>query len=114
MCISQDGSRVPFKVKKTTVFDKLFRAYCQKKALDQTTLVFMDVEGKRILPHQTPAEVCTLNPDWSLPAICFWLCCCIYRMSAYCTSALVPALSCCAPTCVCVRSSRWRTETPLR
>lgn len=57
MCILQDGSRVPFKVKKTTVFDKLFRAYCQKKSLDQTTLVFMDAEGKRVLPHQTPADV---------------------------------------------------------
>lgn len=59
MCTLQDGSRVPFKVKKTTVFDKLFRAYCQKKALDQSTLVFMDAEGKRVLPHQTPAEVRT-------------------------------------------------------
>ena len=69
MCITQDGSRVPFKVKKTTVFDKLFRAYCAKKALDQTTLVFLDVEGKRILPHQTPAEVCTDNPKQPLPVI---------------------------------------------
>jgi len=50
---------VPFKVKKTTLFDKLFKAYCQKKALDQSTLVFMDAEGKRVLPHQTPAEVCS-------------------------------------------------------
>lgn len=69
MCTTQDGSRVPFKVKKTTVFDKLFRAYCQKKALDQATLVFMDVEGKRILPHQTPAEVCPHNPKQSIPFI---------------------------------------------
>ena len=56
-CSLQDGTRVPFKVKRTTLFDKLFKAYCQKKALDQTTLVFMNAEGQRVLPHQTPAEV---------------------------------------------------------
>ena len=48
---------MPFKVKRTTLFDKLFKAYCQKKALDQTTLVFMNAEGQRVLPHQTPVEV---------------------------------------------------------
>jgi small ubiquitin-related modifier len=57
ICCLQDGTRVPFKVKKTTLFDKLFKAYCQKKALDQATLVFMNAEGQRVLPHQTPAEV---------------------------------------------------------
>ena len=53
----QDGSRVPFRVKKSTLFDKLFKAYCQKKSLDQNTLVFMGSDGQRLNAHQTPAEV---------------------------------------------------------
>lgn len=48
---------MPFKVKRTTLFDKIFKAYCQKKALDQATLVFMDAEGHRLNPNQSPAEV---------------------------------------------------------
>ncbi len=53
----QDGSKVPFKVKMTTAFEKLFKAYCSKKALDAATLVFLTSEGQRILGHQTPADV---------------------------------------------------------
>ncbi|KAK9904730.1 hypothetical protein WJX75_001471 [Coccomyxa subellipsoidea] len=53
---NQDGSRVPFKVKMTTAFEKLFKAYCSKKALDASTLVFITSEGQRILGHQTPAD----------------------------------------------------------
>lgn len=53
---NQDGSKVPFKVKMTTAFEKLFRAYCSKKALDAATLVFLTSEGQRILGHQTPAD----------------------------------------------------------
>ncbi len=41
----------------TTAFEKLFKAYCSKKALDATTLVFITSEGQRILGHQTPADV---------------------------------------------------------
>ena len=48
---------MPFRVKKTTLFDKLFKAYCQKKSLDQNTLVFMGSDGQRLNAHQTPAEV---------------------------------------------------------
>ncbi|CAK0787614.1 hypothetical protein CVIRNUC_010836 [Coccomyxa viridis] len=54
--VHQDGSRVPFRVKRTTLFDKLFKAYCQKKSLDQNTLVFMGSDGQRLNAHQTPAE----------------------------------------------------------
>ena len=83
MCILQDGSRVPFKVKKTTVFDKLFRAYCQKKALDQSTLIFMDAEGKRVLPHQTPAEVSTrISLEWPMPVGA--MCCLCIGMTVLC------------------------------
>lgn len=28
---AQDGSKVPFKVKTTTAFEKLFKAYCSRK-----------------------------------------------------------------------------------
>jgi hypothetical protein len=41
----------------TTAFEKLFKAYCSKKALDASTLVFITSEGQRILGHQTPADV---------------------------------------------------------
>ena len=71
----QDGSRVPFRVKKTTLFDKLFKAYCQKKSLDQNTLVFMGSDGQRLNAHQTPAEViaCCQAPSRTHSA-CSWQC----------------------------------------
>ena len=70
--LMQDGSRVPFRVKKSTLFDKLFKAYCQKKSLDQNTLVFMGSDGQRLNAHQTPAEV-SLLPSTFYNTLCMLL-----------------------------------------
>ena len=48
---------MPFKVKFTTVFDKLFKAYCSRKSLDVNSVVFMTSGGDRIIGSQTPADV---------------------------------------------------------
>lgn len=63
---------MPFKVKMTTAFEKLFKAYCSKKALDVNTLVFLTSEGQRIIGHQTPADVSD-NIVKREPVLCLWL-----------------------------------------
>eukprot|EP00244_Chara_vulgaris_P009737 TRINITY_DN4247_c1_g1_i1.p2 TRINITY_DN4247_c1_g1~~TRINITY_DN4247_c1_g1_i1.p2 ORF type:complete len:105 (-),score=22.44 TRINITY_DN4247_c1_g1_i1:142-456(-) len=52
---AQDGTDLVFKVKPTTKFDKLIKAYCEKKGLKEDTLRFIH-ESKRILNEKTPRD----------------------------------------------------------
>jgi hypothetical protein len=64
---AQDGTRVPFKVKLTTAFEKLFKAYCVRKSLDANNMVFITPNGERINGSQTPADVRLIHHAPSLP-----------------------------------------------
>mmetsp|Transcript_38717 Transcript_38717/g.62714 ORF Transcript_38717/g.62714 Transcript_38717/m.62714 type:complete len:99 (+) Transcript_38717:180-476(+) len=50
---SQDGSEVHFKIKKTSTFQKLMDAYCNRQgvAVDSVRFVF---DGKRLQATETP------------------------------------------------------------
>jgi hypothetical protein len=54
-CI-KDGNEVVFKVKKTTIFKKIFEAYAQKMGRPSNVFKF-SFEGTRLEPDQTPADV---------------------------------------------------------
>lgn len=58
----QDGGVVQFKVKSTTKFIKIFKAYCQKKALDMAAVRFI-FDGLRITENSTPADIGLENED---------------------------------------------------
>ncbi|GAB4820914.1 hypothetical protein N2152v2_007960 [Parachlorella kessleri] len=58
----QDGGEVVFKVKPTTRFEKIFNAFCQKKAVDQTQVRFV-FDGARISPISTPADLDMTDGD---------------------------------------------------
>mmetsp|Transcript_28137 Transcript_28137/g.75966 ORF Transcript_28137/g.75966 Transcript_28137/m.75966 type:complete len:98 (+) Transcript_28137:86-379(+) len=50
------GAEVQFKVKSTTKFQKIFRTYCEKKALNRDSVRF-NFDGERINENQTPADL---------------------------------------------------------
>lgn len=49
-------SQVVFKVKKTTKFEKILNAFCQKKAVDISQVRFV-FDGTRINPSMTPEDM---------------------------------------------------------
>lgn len=51
---NQSGDEVHFKVKSTTRFEKIMKAYCEKKGIDVNTIKFV-FDGKRIEKEQSPA-----------------------------------------------------------
>ena len=99
----QDGSRVPFKVKFTTVFDKLFKAYCARKSLDVNNMVFITPNGDRINGSQTPADVRLIHSVSNLPMQ--GCCCSVFDLSmqAECSCKVLAA-----------HSLTWRTATRSR
>lgn len=52
----QDNSEVHFKVKMTTKFEKIFNAFCSRKALQPDAVRFL-FDGTRINPTQTPKDL---------------------------------------------------------
>jgi len=54
--LSQDGSEVYFKIKKSTPLRKLMDAYCERQAINPNSIRFL-YDGNRINENQTPAEV---------------------------------------------------------
>ncbi|KAK2078376.1 hypothetical protein QBZ16_003216 [Prototheca wickerhamii] len=52
----QLGGEVVFKVKKTTKFEKILNAFCQKKAVDISQVRFV-FDGTRINPSMTPEDM---------------------------------------------------------
>lgn len=52
----QDNSEVHFKVKMTTKFEKIFNAFCSRKALQPDAVRFL-FDGSRINPNQTPKDL---------------------------------------------------------
>ncbi|KAI3658669.1 hypothetical protein MP638_006733 [Amoeboaphelidium occidentale] len=58
----QDGNEVVFKVKKTTIFKKIFEAYAQKMGRASNVFKF-SFEGTRLEPDQTPANAGLENDD---------------------------------------------------
>lgn len=50
------SSQVVFKVKKTTKFEKILNAFCQKKAVDISQVRFV-FDGTRINPSMTPEDM---------------------------------------------------------
>ncbi|KAK3267317.1 hypothetical protein CYMTET_24115 [Cymbomonas tetramitiformis] len=49
----QEGTEVFFKVKMSTPFEKIFKAYCDKKSLKLESLRFLH-DGAHLRPDQTP------------------------------------------------------------
>ncbi|EEB08678.1 hypothetical protein SJAG_03843 [Schizosaccharomyces japonicus yFS275] len=54
--VGQDNNEVFFKIKKTTEFGKLMKIYCARQGKSMSSLRFL-VDGERIRPDQTPAEL---------------------------------------------------------
>ncbi|EPX70496.1 SUMO protein [Schizosaccharomyces octosporus yFS286] len=54
--VGQDNNEVFFKIKKTTEFSKLMKIYCARQGKTMNSLRFL-VDGERIRPDQTPAEL---------------------------------------------------------
>jgi len=54
---SQDNSEVKFRVKSHTPFQKVFNAWGKKKGVDSKLYRFLDPEGRRIKPEESPAQV---------------------------------------------------------
>ncbi|EPY51653.1 SUMO protein [Schizosaccharomyces cryophilus OY26] len=54
--VGQDNNEVFFKIKKTTEFSKLMKIYCARQGKTLNSLRFL-VDGERIRPDQTPAEL---------------------------------------------------------
>lgn len=52
----QDGTEVVFKVKPTTLFEKVFAAYCDKKAVSRESVIFL-CDGERVKADQTPEGI---------------------------------------------------------
>ncbi|GMH41787.1 hypothetical protein BSKO_09697 [Bryopsis sp. KO-2023] len=52
----QNGNELHFKVRKTTKFEKIMQAYCQKKCLQMGHVRFL-YDGERVMGQQTPQEV---------------------------------------------------------
>ncbi|CAD7695746.1 unnamed protein product [Ostreobium quekettii] len=52
----QHGIELHFKVRKTTKFDKIMKAYCDKKSFQLNQLRFL-YDGERLKPDQSPEEV---------------------------------------------------------
>ena len=50
---AQDGSSLPFRVKRTTTFRMMFQAYANKRSRDIGTLRFL-FDGQRLMPTDTP------------------------------------------------------------
>ena len=48
------GETVTFRVKPTTKFSKIIKAFCQKEGLDESGVRFM-FDGERLNPDDTPA-----------------------------------------------------------
>ena len=70
---SQDGGEVVFKIKMTTKFEKLMKAYCdrQNKRMDDMVFLF---DGTRLRADQTPEDVRSSSMTLSLHCtrICFY------------------------------------------
>jgi len=54
--VSQDGSEVYFKIKKSTQLRKLMDAYCDRQAINPNSIRFL-YDGQRINESQTPLEL---------------------------------------------------------
>jgi small ubiquitin-related modifier len=54
--VSQDGSEVYFKIKKTTQLRKLMDAYCSRQAINPNSIRFL-FDGQRVREDQTPKEL---------------------------------------------------------
>ncbi|WIA14529.1 hypothetical protein OEZ85_003048 [Tetradesmus obliquus] len=52
----QQGSEVHFKVKSHTKLEKVMKAYCDKKAIEQTAVRFV-FDGQRVNPQSTPQNL---------------------------------------------------------
>eukprot|EP00740_Mantoniella_antarctica_P006241 CAMPEP_0181363246 /NCGR_PEP_ID=MMETSP1106-20121128/8588_1 /TAXON_ID=81844 /ORGANISM="Mantoniella antarctica, Strain SL-175" /LENGTH=93 /DNA_ID=CAMNT_0023477555 /DNA_START=41 /DNA_END=322 /DNA_ORIENTATION=- len=52
----QDNSEVHFKVRQTTKFQKIFDAFCSRKALSSDSVRFL-FDGQRINPNMTPKDL---------------------------------------------------------
>lgn len=52
----QHGHELHFKVRKTTKFEKIMQAYCQKKCHQMNQLRFL-YDGERVKPDQSPQDV---------------------------------------------------------
>lgn len=50
------GEVVTFRVKPTTKFSKIIKAFCQKEGVDEGSVRFM-FDGERLLPDGTPAAM---------------------------------------------------------
>jgi small ubiquitin-related modifier len=53
---AQDGNEVHFKIKKSTPLRKLMDAFCQRQAINPTSIRFL-YDGKRVNETQTPKEL---------------------------------------------------------
>ncbi|GBG00158.1 hypothetical protein Rsub_12977 [Raphidocelis subcapitata] len=52
----QTGAEVHFKVKSHTKLEKVVNAYCQKKAIEPTSVRFV-FDGTRVNPNSTPQDL---------------------------------------------------------
>ena len=54
--VSQDGSEVYFKIKKTTQFRKLMDAFASRRQIKQSDIRFL-FDGNRVQPEQTAEDI---------------------------------------------------------
>mmetsp|Transcript_45990 Transcript_45990/g.143881 ORF Transcript_45990/g.143881 Transcript_45990/m.143881 type:complete len:94 (-) Transcript_45990:47-328(-) len=54
--MTQDGSEIFFKCKKTTALSKLMNAFCQRQGMSMQGVRFL-FDGERLNGSQTPAEM---------------------------------------------------------
>eukprot|EP01130_Rhizamoeba_saxonica_P006806 TRINITY_DN2722_c0_g1_i1.p1 TRINITY_DN2722_c0_g1~~TRINITY_DN2722_c0_g1_i1.p1 ORF type:complete len:112 (+),score=18.53 TRINITY_DN2722_c0_g1_i1:44-337(+) len=54
--VSQDGSEVLFKIKKSTQLKKLMTTYCSRSGLDPNGIRFI-YDGQRVRDEQTPLQL---------------------------------------------------------
>ncbi|KNC80586.1 hypothetical protein SARC_07057 [Sphaeroforma arctica JP610] len=55
--VTQDGTEVDFKVKKTTPLFKLMNAYCQRQAIDRKSVRFVTPEGTVVQDDMTATDL---------------------------------------------------------
>ena len=67
-----NGGEVVFKVKRTTKFEKIMQAFCQKKAWDISQVRFV-FDGQRVQKTQTPADLDMEDGDVSFLSFIYLL-----------------------------------------
>ena len=60
--VSQDGTQVFFKIRRSTPLKKLMTAYCERKQLSPTSIRFL-FEGQRVQDEQTPDTLAMEDND---------------------------------------------------